>query len=68
MQNKWNFIERKLGKISDKKDNIEFILKDDYKIVDKRKVFDHFFDYYSDIGYKLASDIDKSINNEKKNF
>ena len=61
-----NVINKKIGKSSKKKNNINYIIENNEKISDSKEIAEHFNKYLCNIGKKLSDKIRPPINQEIK--
>ena len=62
----WNVINKKIGKNSKKKNNINYIIENNKKISDSKEIAEHFNKYFCNIGKNLTDKIRPPINEEIK--
>ena len=62
----WNDINQKIGKNSKKKNNINYIIENNKKILDSKEIAEHFNKYFCNISKKLSDKIRPPINEEIK--
>ena len=62
----WNVINKKIGKYSKKKNNINYIIENNKKISDSKEIAEHFNKHFCNIGKKLSDKIRPPINEEIK--
>lgn len=60
----WKIYNTLLGKLNNKKETFEYLIKDNIKIYNDKQIADTFNNYFATVGIKLANKINKS----RKNF